>query len=70
MNQLRISHTDMLHMTLSLWFATWGIDQSFHRGHLKLLGNTDIYITIHKSSKITTTEVLTKIILWLEGTTG
>lgn len=39
---------------LSLWVATpFGVEQPFHRGHLKPLENTDIYVTIHSSSKIT-----------------
>lgn len=38
----------------NLWVKTpLGIKQLFHRGYLRLLENTDIYVTIHNTSKIT-----------------
>ena len=43
----------------SEWFSTcgswllWGIEWLFHGDHLKASENTDIYIIIHNSSKIT-----------------
>ena len=38
---------------LNLWVvAPLGVKGPFHRGHLKPLENTDIYITIHNSGKI------------------
>lgn len=41
-------------MTHNLWVATpLGVEQPFHRGHLRPLKDTDICITIHKSSKVT-----------------
>jgi hypothetical protein len=44
-------------MVLSLWVKTpFEVEQTFHKDHLKPLENTDIYITIHNSSKITATK--------------
>jgi hypothetical protein len=43
-----------------------GIKQSFHRGHVRPLENTDIYISIYNSTKISY-EVAINIILWLGG---
>ena len=41
-------------MVLNLWEETpLGVEQPFHRGHLRPSENTDIYIMIHNSSKIT-----------------
>jgi hypothetical protein len=40
-------------VVLSLWEETpWGIKQHFHRDYLSPSKNTDIYIMIHNSSKI------------------
>jgi hypothetical protein len=40
-------------MVFILWVVTpLGVEQSFHRGHLRLSENTDSYIIIHNSSKI------------------
>jgi len=45
---------DKLEVVLNLWFMTHlGVEQFFHMDLLRLLENTDIYITIHKSIKIT-----------------
>ena len=48
-------------LVLNLWVKTpLGVDQVFHRGRLRPSENTDIYITIHDSSKITVTKYLWK----------
>ena len=40
-------------VVLNLWIMTpFGIKQPIHRGHLRSLENTDIYIMVHNSSKI------------------
>jgi hypothetical protein len=46
--------------------ADSGVKWPFHKGHLRLSENTDIHITINKSSKIT---VAIKIMLWMVVTT-
>ena len=52
-------------VVLNLWIMTpFGIKQPIHRSHLRSLENTDIYIMVHNSSKISY-EIATKIILWL-----
>lgn len=43
------------------WFSTCelqplGVEQNFHMWSLKTTGNTDIYVVIHNSSKITVTK--------------
>lgn len=58
--------------SLNQWFSTCGsqlraLSNLFHRGHLRLLGSTDIYITIQNSSKITVMRWQQKVILWLGG---
>jgi hypothetical protein len=53
---------------LKLWAMTsWGVEPFSQRGHMRPLEISDIYITIHNSSKIKSYEVATKIILWLGG---
>ena len=50
---------------LNLWVKTLcGSNDHFHSGCLRPLENTDIYTTIHNSSK-TSYEVAMKVILWL-----
>lgn len=58
--------------SLNQWFSTCGSQlrassNLFHRGHLRLLGSTDIYITIQNSSKIRVMRWQQKVILWLGG---
>lgn len=41
-------------VVLNLWVRPlWRVKQHFHRSHLSPLGNSNIYMTIHDSSKST-----------------